>query len=128
MRQREADLALLREALDLEVSARQEMEGFVRQREADLALLREALDLEVSARQEMEGFVRQREADLALLRDAFELEASTRQHEVALLQSQLKQSYDALAEAQQQTAERETELATIYASRSWRYTRILRRQ
>ena len=56
----------------------QRMEGFVRQREADLALLREALDLEVSARQEMEGFVRQREVDLALLREALDLEVSAR--------------------------------------------------
>lgn len=85
--------------------------------------------------QRIEHFVRDREADLALVREALELESSTRQQEVDLLQTKLKDVYDALAEAQHQAAEAQhhaaecqAELAAIHASCSWRYTRIFRKQ
>lgn len=106
----------------------QRIEHFVHERETDLAQLREALELESSARQRIEHFVREREADLALVREALDLESSTRQQELKLLQTQLKDVYDALAEAQRRAAEREAELSAIHASRSWRYTRIFRKQ
>ncbi|MCF1184875.1 glycosyltransferase [Marichromatium gracile] len=71
--------------------------------------------------QRVERFVRDREADVALLRDALDLESSTRQQEVALLKAKLAERETALAA-------HKAELAAIHASRSWRYTRILRKK
>ena len=60
--------------------------------------------------QRIERFVRDREADVAQLREALALESAL----VAALEAKV--------------AALEFELARVYASRSWRYTRFLRRQ
>lgn len=93
-----------------------ELETGLRQAEQLLAQARSELQIRDQALVEAQRYVREREADIAAAHQQCQTTADA-----------LEQSRQVIASLQQHTHQLSAQLEQIHASRSWRYTKILRR-